>query len=133
MRRDCSVSSSSFVSKPMRAANSRAPSPTSSTWSVCRITATATRDGVRTPSSAATAPAPRVGPCITDASSCTTPAAFGSPPYPTLVSAGSSSTMFTPRTTASSVSPPPCSTRTASATAAVPFELAIAVGRSVPR
>src|SRR5262249_1685809 len=41
-----------------------------------------------------------------EASSCTTPSAFGRPPYPTLVSSGSSSTMLTPAVSASSTSDP---------------------------
>src|SRR5450759_1247592 len=40
------------------------------------------------------------------ASNSTTPSSLGRPPYPTLLSRGSSSTIFTPATTASSVSPP---------------------------
>src|ERR1035437_2816971 len=40
------------------------------------------------------------------ASSSTTPSSLGRPPYPTLLSRGSSSTIFTPATTASRVSPP---------------------------
>src|SRR5882724_7665031 len=39
-------------------------------------------------------------------SSCTTPSALGKPPYPTLSSSGSSSTIFTPAITASSTSAP---------------------------
>src|SRR2546426_12450799 len=41
-----------------------------------------------------------------DESSCTTPSAFGNPPYPTLSSSGSSSTILTPAITASSTSAP---------------------------
>src|ERR1035438_2828284 len=41
------------------------------------------------------------------ASSSTTPSSLGRPPYPTLVSRGSSSTIFTPAIKASSVSLPP--------------------------
>ena len=44
------------------------------------VTALATSEGVRTPSSAPTAPARFFGPCITDESSWTTPSAFGKPP-----------------------------------------------------
>src|SRR5512141_2724770 len=55
---------------------------------------------------AATPPACFLGPCITHESSCTTPSALGNPPYPTLESSGSSSTMFTPATTASRTSEP---------------------------
>src|ERR1035438_7660640 len=59
------------------------------------------------PRSAPTAPPRRVGPSRQLASSSTTPSSLGSPPYPTLVSRGSSSTIFTPAITASSVSLPP--------------------------
>ncbi len=41
-----------------------------------------------------------------DASSCTTPSAFGTPPYPTLYSSGSSSVMLTPAMSESSTSDP---------------------------
>ena len=43
----------------------------------------ATNDGVAMPSMAATEPARRVGPCMQDASSWTTPSSFGKPPNPT--------------------------------------------------
>ena len=69
-------------------------------------TSRATSLGVLIPSSAATAPARRVGPCMQEASSWTTPSSFGSPPYPTELSAGSSSWILTPSTAASSVSVP---------------------------
>ena len=55
-------------------------------------------------SSAPTAPARRVGPCMHDASSCTTPSSLGKPPSPTDWSSGSSSVMLTPAMMASSVS-----------------------------
>ena len=58
------------------------------------------------PSIAATEPALYVAPSITDASSWTTPSSFGSPPYPTLVSVGSTSMMFAARSTASIALPP---------------------------
>src|SRR6267378_1263580 len=54
----------------------------------------------------ATDPARCVGPCMTLASSSTSPSSLGSPPYPTESSLGSSSTTVTAATTASSVSPP---------------------------
>src|ERR1035441_9936668 len=92
---------------PMSLANRSAPSPTSIMWSVCSITNRATLEGVLILRSAPTAPPRREGPCMQLASSSTTPSSFGSPPYPTLVSLGSSSTMLTPAMTASSVSPPP--------------------------
>src|SRR5438093_10613412 len=55
---------------------------------------------------AATAPARFFGPCMHDASSCTTPSAFGRPLQPTPVWPGSSSTIVTPATSASSTSAP---------------------------
>src|SRR5690348_9004512 len=66
------------------------------------------------------------------ASSSTTPSSFGSPPYPTLLSRGSSSTMFTPAITASRVSPPPFITSTALLHALIPplFRLALATAIS---
>src|SRR6202795_350543 len=71
------------------------------------MTALATSEGVRTPSISATPPARFLGPCTQQESSCTTPSAFGRPPYPTLSSSGSSSTMLTPAMSASSTSEPP--------------------------
>ena len=44
------------------------------------MTALATLLGFLMPSSAATAPARAVGPCMTQASSCTTPSSLGMPP-----------------------------------------------------
>src|SRR5689334_23717278 len=73
------------------------------------------------PSSAATAPARRVGPCTQLASSCTTPSSLGNPPYPTDSSEGSSSWIFTPSTPASSVSVPLVINSTASFTPRMPF------------
>src|SRR6476619_7716686 len=70
------------------------------------ITSCATFDGVRTPSIAATPPARFFGPCMQHESSWTTPSAFGSPLQPTPVWFGSSSTMDTPATSASSTSAP---------------------------
>src|SRR5262249_24952830 len=58
---------------PFASAKARAPGPTSNTWSVVSITTLATFEGFFTPSREATAPARAVGPCITQASSCTTP------------------------------------------------------------
>ena len=55
---------------------------------------------------AATDPARLVGPCMHEASSCTTPSSLGNPPSPTDWSLGSRSTTLTPETIASSVSPP---------------------------
>src|SRR4029077_9067379 len=70
------------------------------------MTALATSEGVRTPSIAATAPARFFGPCMQEASSCTTPSAFGRPLQPTPVWFGSSSTIETPATSASRTSAP---------------------------
>ncbi len=92
--------------KPMATANRSAPSPTSMTWPVCSMTALATSETflmLRTPP---TDPARRVGPCMQQASSSTTPSSLGRPPSPTLSSFGSSSGPLTTRRAASSVSPP---------------------------
>src|SRR3989304_550364 len=75
-------------------------------WLVYSRTHLATSLGVLIPSSAATAPARRVGPCMHDASSWTTPSSLGRPPYPTDVSSGSNSWIFTPSIPASRVSTP---------------------------
>ena len=58
---------------PLASANARAPGPTSRTWSVVSITSFATLVGFFAPSREATAPARAVGPCMTHASSWTTP------------------------------------------------------------
>ena len=92
--------------KPMATANFSAPSPTSMTWPVCSITARPTIDTflmLRTPP---TEPARRVGPCMQQESSSTTPSSLGKPPRPTESSLGSSSGPFTTRMPASRVSPP---------------------------
>src|SRR5579862_2236982 len=70
---------------------------------------------------AATAPARFLGPCMHDASSCTTPSAFGSPLQPTPVWLGSSSTIETPDTRASRTSLPPVIILNARATHVTPF------------
>ena len=83
---------------PIATANRSAPSPTSMTWPVCSITALATIETfliLRTPP---TEPARRVGPCMQQASSSTTPSSLGKPPRPTESSLGSSSGPFTTRT-----------------------------------
>ena len=80
--RECSVNKFSR-GKPIATANRSAPSPTSITWPVCSITALATIETffiLRTPP---TDPARRVGPCIQQASSSTTPSSLGIPPNPT--------------------------------------------------
>src|SRR5690242_13999011 len=79
--------------------------------------------------SAATDPARCVGPCITHASSSTTPSSFGKPPYPTESSLGSSSTTVTVATTASSVSPPLFKISIPLSSACSPFALEIMIGR----
>src|SRR5438046_4292324 len=96
-------------------------------WSVSSITSLATFEGVLMPCSAPTATPRRVGPCIQLASSATTPSSFGRPPYPTLVSRGSSSTILTPAITASSVSPPPWMIRMAAAQHSMPPLLRLAL------
>jgi hypothetical protein len=93
--------------KPKSLANWSAPSATSMMWSVRSMTSRATELGVLMLRSDATDPALYVRPSITDASSSTIPSAFGSPPYPTLVSLGSTSMTLAPRSTASSAEPPP--------------------------
>ncbi len=60
---------------------------------------------------AATEPARRVGPCMQQASSSTTPSSFGKPPRPTVSSLGSSSCPLQMCRAASSVSPPSSSIR----------------------
>src|SRR5437773_3141891 len=130
--RACSVSRSSSL-KPYCSANRLAPSPTRKMWFVYLSTRFATTEGVWIPSSAPTAPARLVGPCMHDASSCTTPSAFGSPPYPTESSFGSSSSIFTPSIAASSVSAP-CITRSnAFCTARSPLALATTTGFAAQR
>ena len=57
------------------------------------------------PSKAATDPQLWFGPYIIDASNCTTPSSFGSPPYPTDVSLGSSSVTFADFSIASNSDP----------------------------
>src|ERR1051325_8480776 len=93
----------------------------------------ATSDAVLMFSSAPTAPARFVGPCMQDASSWTTPSALGRPPYPTESSVGSSSWIFTPSMTASSVSAPCISMSKAFCTALSPLPLAIAMGLEAQR
>src|SRR5205823_2849868 len=103
--RECSVSRFSFGS-PIAYPKRSAPSPTSITWPVCRRTMLASCETflmLRTPP---TLPAVRVGPCIRQESSSTTPSSLGSPPRPTLSSLGSSSGPLTTASAASSVSPP---------------------------
>src|SRR3989441_12203605 len=97
-------------------------------WFVYLSTSFATSEGVLIPSSAPTAPARLVGPCMHDASSCTTPSALGNPPYPTESSLGSSSWIFTPSITASSVSAPCSSMSNAFCTARSPLALETATG-----
>src|SRR5690348_10909751 len=102
-------------------------------WFVYLRTSFATSEGVLIPSSAPTAPARLVGPCMHDASSCTTPSAFGSPPYATESSFGSSSWIFTPSMAASSVSAPCISMSNAFWTARSPLALATATGLDAQR
>src|ERR1700722_5723892 len=77
-----------------------------------------------------TAPARRDGPCITLASSSTTPSSLGKPPYPTLSSLGSSSTLVTTASAASSVSPPDLSSAIPSSRCCNPFAEEIINGRT---
>ena len=117
---------------PQARAKRVAPSPASITWSLFSITILASRATFLMLRTLATAPARRVGPCITLASSSTMPSSFGSPPKPTEVSFGSSSTIVTPCTTASSVSPPALITSKAFLQAAVPFALEMTISFGPP-
>src|ERR1700674_3322617 len=115
--------------KPMAAANLSAPSPTSMTWPVCSITALETAETflmLRTPP---TDPARRLGPCMQQASSSTTPSSLGRPPSPTESSFGSSSGPFTTRKAASSVSPPLFRKAKASSRYLTPLLAQIIIGR----
>src|SRR5271157_1683034 len=67
------------------------------------------------------------------ASSWTTPSSLGRPPYPTLLSRGSSSTMLTPAMTASRVSPPALITSTALAQQFTPPSLRLALEMTTGR
>ena len=69
------------------------------------MTRRATELGVLIPSIAATDPQLWVGPYIIEASSCTTPFSFGSPPNPTDPSSGSNSVIFADCSTASKRDP----------------------------
>src|SRR5262249_6865833 len=103
--RECSVNRFSR-GYPCDTAKRSAPSPTSMTCPVCSMTALDTRETflmLRTPP---TEPARRVGPCIQQASSSTTPSSLGKPPSPTLSSSGSFSGPETVVMAASSVSAP---------------------------
>src|SRR5260370_22857602 len=77
--RDFSVSRLSSA-YPKALANRNPPSPASIIWSDSFITSLAILDGVLMPRMLAPEPARRVGPCITHASSSTTPSSFGNPP-----------------------------------------------------
>src|SRR4029077_1630087 len=85
------------------------------------------------PSIAATAPARLVGPCMQEASSWTTPSSFGRPPYPTELSLGSSSWIFTPSMAASSVSVPRSTSSRARPTPRRPLAELTAAARAVRR
>src|SRR5438876_9319360 len=79
--------------------------------------------------SAPTAPQRQVRPSITLASNSTSPSSLGSPPYPTLVSDGSSSTVLTPAITACRGFPPCWRIYIAFAVAFILLELVVATGR----
>ena len=83
-RRSRSVTNHVSDSKPSPAvaANSIAGAPTSSTWRPSASTARAARIGLRTPRTAATAPAARVVPSIIEASSSTRPYSVSAAPRP---------------------------------------------------
>src|SRR6185503_13399804 len=129
--RECSVSRSSSL-KPYDNAKRLAPSLTKNTLLVYLSTSFATSDGVLMFSRHPTAPARFVGPCMHDASSCTTPRALGSPPYPTESSFGSSSWIFTASTHASRLSAPCISKSKAFCTPRMPFALAMITGFDAP-
>src|SRR5580700_277665 len=80
----------------------------------------------RTP---ATDPALWVGPCITLASNSTSHSSLGKPPKPTESSFGSSSTIVTVATTASSVSPPFLRMSIPLSSACSPLALEMMIGR----
>ena len=80
----------------------------------------------------ATEPPPWVGPCITAASSSTTPSSLGRPPRPTEWSLGSASTIATPSIAASSGSCPALTSSIARSTARNPLALETAIGRRLP-
>src|SRR5215813_11258019 len=77
--RDSSVSKSCFLN-PCLSAKRNAPPATSRMWSVRSSITLATLDGFLISCRLATAPARRVGPCITLASSSTSQSSFGNPP-----------------------------------------------------
>src|SRR5881394_2361718 len=130
--RECSVRRSSSL-KPYDSAKRLAPSPTKNTLLVYLRTSFATSDGVLMFSRQPTALARFVGPCMHDASSCTTPRALGSPPYPTESSFGSSSWIFTASTHASRVSAPCMSRSNAFCTPRMPLALAMTTGFDAQR
>ena len=80
----------------------------------------------------ATEPPPWVGPCMTAASSSTTPSSLGRPPKPTEWSLGSASTIATPSIAASSGSCPFLTSSIAFSTARRPLPLATTIGFFVP-
>src|SRR5437867_566816 len=92
------------------------------------MTRRATLEGFLINFRAPTAPQRQVSPSITLASSSTSPSSLGRPPYPTLVSCGSSSTILTPAMTASRGLPPPFRISIAFAVAFIPFALDITTG-----
>jgi len=98
--------SRSCSGKPCSFANFSALSPTSRTCLVRWRMQRATAAGCAMLRSPATPAPPWVGPCITEASSSTTPSSFGVPPRPTECSLGSASTIATPAIAASSGSAP---------------------------
>ncbi len=93
------------ASRPCARAKASAPSPISITWSERSITARATLTGWREANSPATAPADRVEPSITAASSSFVPVEVKTAPRPAL-NRGSSSSTRTAASTASSAVPP---------------------------
>ena len=96
-------------SRPASAASASAPGPASITCGVCSITCRASRTGLRTCRTPATAPARRSRPSMIAASSSCPPSAQSTAPRPALNS-GSSSSATTAAVTASRLEPPPEST-----------------------
>ena len=120
--------SRSISGKPCALANRSAPSPTSRQCRVRCMTSRATAAGCMMLRIEATEPPPCVGPCMTAASSSTTPSSLGRPPKPTEWSLGSASTIATPSIAASSGSCPFLISSIAFSTDARPLPLATTIG-----
>ena len=93
------------MSRPFSSANNSAPRPASITWPDCVITACAAVIGFLIVVTPATAPAIRLLPSITEASSSFLPSCVKTAPFPALKS-GESSNILIVATTASILLPP---------------------------